>query len=157
MTTFRPRRRRRTRRTHPATSGGTTVAEHRRRPSRTGPLPFRISAFDGSTTGPADAPGLQINNRRALTYVLTAPGDLGLVRAYVSGDIDFIGTHSADPYELLKLMDDGLHLRTPVARRMKDMVIASRAQDVHPGRAAAAGGNPALATRGAGTRAHQET
>jgi len=87
-----------------------------------GPLPFRLTAFDGSNAGPADGPGLHINNRRALTYVLTAPGDLGLVRAYVSGDIDFIDMHSADPYELLKLMDDKLRLRRPSPSEVKDMV-----------------------------------
>jgi cyclopropane-fatty-acyl-phospholipid synthase len=87
-----------------------------------GPLPFRLTAFDGSSAGPSDGPGLHINNRRALTYVLTAPGDLGLVRAYVSGDIDFTNMHSADPYELLKLMDDKLRLRRPSPGEVKDMV-----------------------------------
>src|SRR5664279_353527 len=89
-----------------------------------GPLPFRLTAFDGSQTGPADAPGLQLNNRRGLTYVLTAPGDLGLARAYVSGDIDFIRTHPADPYEMLKLMDDELHVRRLSAGEIKDLVSA---------------------------------
>jgi len=87
-----------------------------------GPLPFRLNAFDGSTAGPADAPGLEIVNRRALTYVLTAPSDLGLARAYVSGDIDFIGVHPADPYPMLKLMDDQLHLRRPSPGEIKDLV-----------------------------------
>jgi cyclopropane-fatty-acyl-phospholipid synthase len=87
-----------------------------------GPLPFRVTAFDGSQTGPTEAPGLQLNNRRGLTYLLTAPGDLGLVRAYVSGDIDFIRTHPADPYEMLKLMDDELHVRRPTAGEIKDLV-----------------------------------
>jgi len=87
-----------------------------------GPLPFRLTAFDGSSAGPAEGPGLHINNRRALTYVLTAPGDLGLVRAYVSGDIDFINMHSANPYPLLKLMDDKLRLRRPSPSEVKDMV-----------------------------------
>jgi cyclopropane-fatty-acyl-phospholipid synthase len=87
-----------------------------------GTLPFRLTAFDGSSAGPSDGPGLHINNRRALTYVLTAPGDLGLVRAYVSGDIDFTNMHSADPYELLKLMDDKLRLRRPSPGEVKDMV-----------------------------------
>ena len=87
-----------------------------------GDLPFRLTAYDGSTAGPVDAPGLRINNKRALTYVLTAPGDLGLVRAYVSGDIDFIGAHSADPYELLKLMDSELHLRKPSAGDIRGLL-----------------------------------
>ncbi len=90
MTTFRASVSTNTRRTQK--SGGTTVGELRCGTVSAGPLPFRLTAFDGSTAGPADGPGLQINNRRALTYVLTAPGDLGLVRAYVSGDIDFTGT-----------------------------------------------------------------
>ena len=89
-----------------------------------GPLPFRLTAFDGSEAGPPEGPGLHINNRRALTYVVTAPGDLGLVRAYVSGDIDFLDLHPADPYELLKLMDDGLHLRRPSAAEIKDIVLS---------------------------------
>src|SRR6195952_5697469 len=89
-----------------------------------GPLPFRVKAFDGSETGPQDGPGLQLNNRRALTCALTAPGDLGLVRAYVSGDIDFIKTHPADPYELLKLMDDELHVRRPSPAEIKDVISA---------------------------------
>jgi cyclopropane-fatty-acyl-phospholipid synthase len=87
-----------------------------------GPLPFRLTAFDGSAAGPADRPGLHIADRRALTYVLTAPGDLGMARAYISGDIDFLGVHSADPYELLKLMDDELHLRKPSPLEVKHLV-----------------------------------
>src|SRR5690349_10172978 len=85
-------------------------------------LGFPLTPLDGSSAGPSDGPGLHINNRRALTYVLTAPGDLGLVRAYVSGDIDFTNMHSADPYELLKLMDDKLRLRRPSPGEVKDMV-----------------------------------
>ena len=115
-----------------------------------GPLPFRLTAFDGSSAGPADAPGLHINNRRALTYVLTAPGDLGLVRAYVSGDIDFIGMHSADPYELLKLMDDELHLRRPSPGEIKDLVSGRRPEDPAAGRSPAAGGAATLAAGGQG-------
>lgn len=87
-----------------------------------GPLALRLTAFDGSSAGPVGGPGVHINNRRALTYVLTAPGDLGLVRAYVSGDIDFIGVHSANPYELLRLMDDELHLRKPSPGEVKDLM-----------------------------------
>ncbi len=78
------------------------------------PLPFRLTAFDGSTAGPPDAPvGLHVARRRALTYILTAPGDLGLARAYIAGDLDFTGVHPADPYPLLRAMADGMHLRRP--------------------------------------------
>ncbi len=78
------------------------------------PLPFRLTAFDGSNAGPIEAPvGIHVVRRRALTYILTAPGDLGMARAYIAGDIEFIGVHPADPYPLLRAMADGMHLRRP--------------------------------------------
>ena len=55
-------------------------------------VPFRFTAYDGSTYGPEDAPvGLELKNERGLAYLVTAPGDLGLGRAYVSGDLDIHG------------------------------------------------------------------
>ncbi|MGN6608893.1 MAG: class I SAM-dependent methyltransferase [Jatrophihabitans sp.] len=54
-------------------------------------LPVRLRAWDGSEAGPAGGPVLVINNRRALRRLLWAPGELGLGRAYVSGDLDVEG------------------------------------------------------------------
>jgi cyclopropane fatty-acyl-phospholipid synthase-like methyltransferase/DUF1365 family protein len=54
-------------------------------------LPVRIRAWDGSEAGPADGPVLVIRSRRALRRLLWAPGELGLARAYVTGDIDVEG------------------------------------------------------------------
>jgi cyclopropane fatty-acyl-phospholipid synthase-like methyltransferase/DUF1365 family protein len=54
-------------------------------------LPVRIRAWDGSETGPANGPVLIIRSRRALRRLLWAPGELGLARAYVTGDIDVEG------------------------------------------------------------------
>jgi cyclopropane-fatty-acyl-phospholipid synthase len=54
-------------------------------------LPFRVRAWDGSEAGPAGGPVLVVRNRRALRRLLRAPGELGLARAYVSGDIDVDG------------------------------------------------------------------
>jgi cyclopropane fatty-acyl-phospholipid synthase-like methyltransferase/DUF1365 family protein len=54
-------------------------------------LPVRIRAWDGSEAGPADGPVLVIRSRRALRRLLWAPGELGLSRAYVTGDIDVEG------------------------------------------------------------------
>src|ERR1700748_2642500 len=54
-------------------------------------LPVRIRAWDGSEAGPADGPVLVIRNRRALRRLLWAPGEMGLARAYVTGDIDVEG------------------------------------------------------------------
>lgn len=54
-------------------------------------LPVRIRMWDGSEAGPQDGPILVVNSRRALRRLLWAPGELGLARAYVSGDIDVDG------------------------------------------------------------------
>jgi len=54
-------------------------------------LPVRIRAWDGSEAGPKDGPVLIIRNRRALRRLLWAPGEMGLARAYVTGDVDVDG------------------------------------------------------------------
>jgi cyclopropane-fatty-acyl-phospholipid synthase len=53
--------------------------------------PVRIRAWDGSETGPTDGPVLVVRSRRALRRLLWRPGELGLARAYVTGDIDVEG------------------------------------------------------------------
>jgi cyclopropane-fatty-acyl-phospholipid synthase len=55
------------------------------------PLPLRIRAWDGSETGPPDAPTLVVRHRRALRRLLWNPDELGLARAYVAGDLDLDG------------------------------------------------------------------
>ena len=63
-----------------------------------GQLPFKFSAYDGSTAGPDDAElGLDLLTPRGTTYLATAPGDLGLARAYVSGDLEPYGVHPGIP------------------------------------------------------------
>ena len=65
-----------------------------------GGVPFRFTAYDGSATGPEDSPfHVHLDNERGLSYLLTAPGDLGLARAYVSGDLTLEGVHPGDPYD----------------------------------------------------------
>ncbi|MFZ3498055.1 class I SAM-dependent methyltransferase [Streptomyces sp. 5.8] len=61
------------------------------------PLPVRIRAWDGSEAGPLGGPVLVLNNRRALRRVLWKPGELGLARAWVAGDI----TADGDLFEVL--------------------------------------------------------
>ncbi|HEY2724074.1 MAG TPA: class I SAM-dependent methyltransferase [Pseudonocardiaceae bacterium] len=79
-----------------------------------GQLPLRFTAYDGSSAGPPDAPiGMHLANPRATNYLATAPGDLGMARAYVAGDMEVDGVHPGDPYVALKLMADELHLRRP--------------------------------------------
>ena len=55
-------------------------------------LPVRITAFDGTDLGPPDAPAtLVVRSPDALRRIVTAPGELGLARAYVAGDIEVEG------------------------------------------------------------------
>jgi cyclopropane-fatty-acyl-phospholipid synthase len=80
----------------------------------TGPLPLRVTAYDGSSAGPEDAPfGFVVKNERGLSYLMTAPGDLGLGRAYVAGDLEVTGVHPGDPYEGLKALQKGLKFKMP--------------------------------------------
>ncbi|MEV8568136.1 cyclopropane-fatty-acyl-phospholipid synthase family protein [Streptomyces sp. NPDC051322] len=64
------------------------------------PLPIRIRAWDGSESGPPGTPVLVIRHRRALRRLLWKPGELGLARAWVAGEIDVEG----DLYAALELL-----------------------------------------------------
>ncbi|MGV0601835.1 class I SAM-dependent methyltransferase, partial [Mycolicibacterium pulveris] len=88
-----------------------------------GTLPLRFTAYDGSTAGPEDAPlGLDLLTPRGTTYLATAPGDLGLARAYVSGDLEARGVHPGDPYELLKALADKMDFKRPSPRVLANIV-----------------------------------
>jgi cyclopropane-fatty-acyl-phospholipid synthase len=54
-------------------------------------LPVGVKAWDGSRAGNLDGPCVVLKSRRALRHVLWQPGELGLARAYVSGDLDVEG------------------------------------------------------------------
>ncbi|WP_344865857.1 cyclopropane-fatty-acyl-phospholipid synthase family protein [Amycolatopsis ultiminotia] len=54
------------------------------------PLPVAVRTWDGDRAGPA-GPAVVLKNRRALRWLLYSPGELGLARAYVSGDLDVEG------------------------------------------------------------------
>ena len=49
----------------------------------------------------------------ALNHLLIAPGDLGLARAYLTGDLVIEGMDEADPYDVLRVISDGLAPRRP--------------------------------------------
>ncbi|GAA3372280.1 cyclopropane-fatty-acyl-phospholipid synthase family protein [Streptomyces sannanensis] len=61
------------------------------------PLPVRVRAWDGSECGPPGAATLVVRDRRALRRLLWKPGELGLARAWVAGELDVEG----DLYALL--------------------------------------------------------
>ena len=54
-------------------------------------LPLRLRGWDGSVAGPDGAPVLAVRSRRALRRLLWSPGQLGLARGYVAGEIDIEG------------------------------------------------------------------
>ena len=90
-----------------------------------GTPPVRVTAYDGSAVGPADSRMvLHLADERALSYVLTAPGDLGLARAYVSGSLELRGVHPGDPFEALQTLHDELRLRRPGAGEVLSLVRA---------------------------------
>lgn len=65
-------------------------------------LPVALRAYDGSRTGPEDAAAtVDVRSPTAVRRLVWAPGQLGLARAYVAGDIDVEG----DIFTLLALQD----------------------------------------------------
>ena len=77
--------------------------------------PVRIRAWDGSKIGPDDrygGPTLVIRNRRALRRLVWSPDEVGMARAYVSGDLTVEGDFIAALDAMLHLFDatDGMHL-----------------------------------------------
>jgi cyclopropane-fatty-acyl-phospholipid synthase len=67
-----------------------------------GDIPVAVAAYDGSRAGPADAATtLIVRSPDALRRVITAPGELGLARAYVAGELDVDG----EIWDLLALRD----------------------------------------------------
>ncbi|MGH3436528.1 MAG: class I SAM-dependent methyltransferase, partial [Sciscionella sp.] len=54
--------------------------------------PIEFVGYDGSRAGSPDAPvRVDVRSPLALSHVASAPGELGLVRAYVSGSLDIVG------------------------------------------------------------------
>ena len=80
------------------------------------PLPVRIRAWDGSEAGPPGGPTLVVRNRRALRRLLWKPGELGLARAWVSGDLGVEG----DLYAALDLVSDLVWERGEGARSLAE-------------------------------------
>ena len=58
---------------------------------KTRDLPVRLRAWDGSEAGPLGPPVAVIRSPQALRRLLWRPGELGLARAYISGELDVEG------------------------------------------------------------------
>jgi cyclopropane-fatty-acyl-phospholipid synthase len=73
-----------------------------------GQLPVAIIAYDGSRAGPPDATTtVVVRSPDAIRRMVTAPGELGLARAYVAGDLELEG----DVFEALGLHEHFTNLR----------------------------------------------
>jgi cyclopropane-fatty-acyl-phospholipid synthase len=82
-------------------------------------LPARIQAYDGSGAGPPDAPvTIVVRTPDALRRFLHAPGELGLARAYVAGDLDVVG----DIFALLEAQN----VLTAIRPRPAQLLAAAR-------------------------------
>jgi cyclopropane-fatty-acyl-phospholipid synthase len=72
-----------------------------------------ITAYDGSGSGPADAPvAIEVRSPLALDYLMSSPGDLGLARAYVAGALEVHG----DLYTALHALSSQVDQLTPADR-----------------------------------------
>ncbi|MDT0441672.1 cyclopropane-fatty-acyl-phospholipid synthase family protein [Streptomyces johnsoniae] len=78
-------------------------------------LPLRLRAWDGSETGPPGGPVIVVRHRRALRRLLFKPGELGLARAWVAGEIDVEG----DLYAALGLLLAPIQAERDIPPRQK--------------------------------------
>ena len=88
--------------------------------------PLRLEAWDGSTGGSANGRVMRLKSARALHYLLSAPGELGLVRAYLAGEVEFDGIDQGDPYDVLKVLRDAPGPRLPSARDLPELLALVR-------------------------------
>jgi cyclopropane-fatty-acyl-phospholipid synthase len=81
-------------------------------------LPVRFRAYDGTDIGPRDAATtVTFQSSDALVRIITAPGELGIARAYVAGDIEIEGS----VYDVLELRHAMPELRFS-PRQVRDLV-----------------------------------
>ena len=97
-----------------------------------GQLPLRFTAYDGSASGPEGSLGFDLLTPRGTTYLATAPGELGVVRAYIAGDLELHGVHPGDPYELLKALNDEVTIARPSARVLAEIVRSIGVEHLKP-------------------------
>jgi cyclopropane-fatty-acyl-phospholipid synthase len=99
-------------------------------------LPVRVRAWDSSEAGPPGPPTVVLRSPLALRRALWRPGELGLARAYVSGDLDVEGD-----------LTEGLRLAWGAIRSARSGRAAGGRSGWHPGRWAEAASAAALAAR----------
>jgi cyclopropane-fatty-acyl-phospholipid synthase len=95
-------------------------------------LPVRLRAWDGSEVGPPDGPVVVLRTRRALRHLLWAPGELGLARAWVAGDLTVDGELTAALGRILHRFDATGGLRLDAAGRRTVALSAARVGALGP-------------------------
>jgi cyclopropane-fatty-acyl-phospholipid synthase len=75
-----------------------------------GPPPVHVQLWDGTSLGPSGGNTLVVRSADAVRCLLWSPGELGLARAFVAGDLDFEG----DIFEMLAV----LHAASPTRFRI---------------------------------------
>ncbi|MFC3893233.1 class I SAM-dependent methyltransferase [Lentzea rhizosphaerae] len=83
------------------------------------PLPIGIRAWDGSVAGPQDGTVLVIRSRDALRRLVWRPDELGLARAYVSGELDVEGDLAVGLSQIWGLVRRGVTRRPKVVEVAK--------------------------------------
>ena len=90
-----------------------------------GDVPVRVEAYDGSVLGPVGARTvLRVRSPDAIRRVLLSPGELGIARAYVAGDLDI---ERGTIFDVLELR----HTRPDLRLRPADLLAAARLLDLH--------------------------
>ena len=87
--------------------------------------PVEFTAYDGSRIGPKDASvRLELRSPLALSYLASAPGELGLARAYITGAIEVHG----DMYTLLANLSslDDMDIPKEMRRKLVARLAAAR-------------------------------
>ncbi|MET9224773.1 cyclopropane-fatty-acyl-phospholipid synthase family protein [Lentzea sp. NPDC003310] len=94
----------------------------------TGGDDVRFQAYDGSTAGPTSAPvSIDIKSPEALSYLASAPGELGLARAYVTGQLEILG----DVHAGLSQLSDFSLRALPVLQRVELLRFLGRIRLAH--------------------------
>jgi cyclopropane-fatty-acyl-phospholipid synthase len=78
--------------------------------------PVEFAAYDGSHAGAAGSPvKITVRSPAAVAYLAQAPGELGLARAYVAGQLDVEG----DMYEALTRMTKAQSSNLTLAEKLR--------------------------------------
>lgn len=124
----------------------------------TPPLPVRITAYDGSAVGPRSS-GLELHvvSPHAFSYMVTAPGELGLARAYIMGKVAMRGVKPGNPYKAFDRLEQlKARVRRPSAGSLGRILIALGRSGIHRPEIPEVETPPAWRRALSGTRSHTQ-